>query len=49
MPRVLHHLFLAVYFLFSDFFWGGGGNVIKIQSSRNLGFKGINCSKQASS
>ena len=40
MPRVLHHLFLAVYFLLSDF-WGGGGcnkNTI-LKKSRVLGYQ----------
>lgn len=41
MPRVLHHLFLAVYFLFSDFFLGGGEcnkNTI-LKKSRVLGYQ----------
>ena len=40
-PFIFSCLFSVLRFL--------GGDVIKIQSSRNLGFKGINCSKQASS
>ena len=37
MPRVLHDLFLAVYFLYSDFWWECNKNTI-LKKSRVLGF-----------
>ena len=38
MPRVLHHLFLAVYFLFSDF-WGECNKNTILKKSRVLGYQ----------